>query len=145
MFARAEMLALAVAAAVATVVYAQASGADCDRSYVVQSGDFCDKIAAAQNVSSFQIIAANNNLINPLCTNLFPGENICLGITGQDCDIVHVVQQGDFCQGIADAAGTDLDTLLANNPNVASDCSNIYVGEVLCTATTVIVPPATTN
>lgn len=55
---------------------------------------------------------------------------LCLGITGQDCTSIHVVASGDGCWQIATDAGTDLTTLLANNPNVADDCSNIYPGEV---------------
>jgi len=145
MFAGAQMLALTVAAAVASIVYAQPSAVTCSRSYVVQQFDVCDQISAAQNVSTYQIVAANSGRVNPLCTNIFPGESICLGVKGQDCSTVHVVKQGDFCQGMADAAGTDLATFLANNPNIKSDCSNIYVGEVLCTATTRVYPPATTS
>ena len=55
---------------------------------------------------------------------------LCLGITGQDCDVVSVVASGDSCTTIADAAGIPLSTLLNNNPNVNSQCSNIYPGEV---------------
>ena len=55
---------------------------------------------------------------------------LCLGITGQDCTSVHVVTSTDTCVSIADAAGTNFSTVLANNPNVNSDCSNIYPGEV---------------
>lgn len=59
-----------------------------------------------------------------------PLQPLCLGITGQDCQNVTVVQSGDFCALIADNAGIDVTTLLANNPNVNSGCTNIYVGEV---------------
>ena len=55
---------------------------------------------------------------------------LCLGIVGQDCTDVHVVQAGDDCIDIAKAAGISLDTLLANNPNVNSACTNIHIGEV---------------
>ena len=57
-------------------------------------------------------------------------QTICLGVTGQDCQTIHVVAEGDFCASIADVAGIDVSTLLANNPNVNSDCSNIGIGEV---------------
>ena len=49
---------------------------------------------------------------------------------GQDCDTTHVIVSGDFCASVADTAGIDMNTLLANNPNVNSDCSNIYPDEV---------------
>ena len=53
-----------------------------------------------------------------------------MGTLGHDCSTTAVVQPGDFCSLIADNAGIDVNTLLANNPNVSPDCSNIYVGEV---------------
>ena len=53
-----------------------------------------------------------------------------MGVTGQDCDEVHVVAEGDFCASIAAAADIELSTLLANNPNVDADCTNIGIGEV---------------
>jgi LysM repeat protein len=55
---------------------------------------------------------------------------LCLALTGQDCTPVHVVASGDTCFDIAAAAGANVTTLLANNPNVDSNCTNIYPGEV---------------
>ena len=55
---------------------------------------------------------------------------------------MHVVQAGDTCAAIAQAAGTTLDILLANNPNVNPGCSNIRPGEVLCTADEIFVSRA---
>ncbi|KAI0078546.1 hypothetical protein K474DRAFT_1660365 [Panus rudis PR-1116 ss-1] len=130
-------LAFAVVAATASV-YAQTLPDNCARTYVVQPGDFCDGISAAQNASTFQL-ANVNKFIDPLCDNLQPGETLCLGITGQDCTVTTVVAEGSSCVDIANTAGTSLDTLLANNPNVDENCSNIYPGEVLCTAKEVIV------
>lgn len=57
-------------------------------------------------------------------------QELCLGIQGQDCSTVIVIQSGDLCTSIAQNAGIPLSTLLSNNPNVNSDCSNIYPGEV---------------
>ncbi|CDO76046.1 hypothetical protein BN946_scf184959.g4 [Trametes cinnabarina] len=79
---------------------------------------------------SYQLATVNADKIDAACDNLAVGELLCLGIVGQDCDIVDVVQSGDSCAAIADDAGTTLDILLANNPNVNSDCTNIYPGEV---------------
>ncbi|KAI0329365.1 hypothetical protein GY45DRAFT_878419 [Cubamyces sp. BRFM 1775] len=113
------------------------SRADCARDYTVIPGDVCDGISAKTGTSTFQLRFVNQ-VINETCTNLSAGQVLCLGIVGQDCTDVHVVQSGEDCVDIAKAAGTSLDTLLANNPNVNSDCTNIYVGEVLCTADSVI-------
>lgn len=60
----------------------------------------------------------------------FHVQGLCLGLVGQDCSIVDVIQPGDSCVAIAGAAGIPVSTLLTNNPNVAPDCSNIYPGEV---------------
>jgi hypothetical protein len=55
---------------------------------------------------------------------------LCLGIAGQDCSTTHVMVSGETCYEIAMNAGTALDVLLVNNPNVNSGCTNIYPGEV---------------
>lgn len=55
---------------------------------------------------------------------------LCLGTVGEDCTVTHVIVPGDFCAGIASSVGIDLNTLLANNPNINSDCTNLVVGEV---------------
>ncbi|THH16679.1 hypothetical protein EUX98_g9263 [Antrodiella citrinella] len=86
----------------------------------------------------FQLAEVNSAVIDPLCDNLFPGETICLGVTGQDCDVVHVVVEGDNCIAIAANASITESLLLTNNPNVNAECSNIGIGEVLCTANVTI-------
>lgn len=55
---------------------------------------------------------------------------ICLGLVGQDCTTVHVVQNGDSCPTIASQANITDGQLLTDNPNIDSNCTNIYVGEV---------------
>ncbi|EGN92937.1 hypothetical protein SERLA73DRAFT_116577 [Serpula lacrymans var. lacrymans S7.3] len=121
----------------AFVVTTQALPSNCDRSYIVQPGDTCDSISAAQNVSTYQLATVNN--LNAACANLYAGDQICLGITGQDCTTTYVVQSGDACGVIAANFGIPLSTLLANNPNVNSACTNIYSGEVLCTSSQIYV------
>ncbi|THU82796.1 hypothetical protein K435DRAFT_784490 [Dendrothele bispora CBS 962.96] len=122
-------------AVIACSVLISVSGANaqCARNYTVVSGDFCDEISAAQHSSTFQLANANPN-INADCTNLFAGEVICLGLLGRDCTTTTVIQPGDGCDTITAAAGIPLSTLLHNNPNVNADCTNIGIGEVLCTS-----------
>jgi len=106
--------------------------ADCARSYTVAPGDTCDSISAANNASTYQL-ATVNPFINDDCTNLVPDEKLCLGFVGSDCNTTYVVQSGDSCAAIADATRmANATLLLTQNPNVDDDCSNIYVGEVLC-------------
>ena len=106
----------------------------------------------------FQLASVNSAIIDPTCGNLRPGEVspvqkknpsffvssrsnlffllslvvqvICLGLVGQDCKTVHVVQNGDSCPTIASQANITTGELLTDNPNVSAGCTNIYVGEV---------------
>jgi hypothetical protein len=57
-------------------------------------------------------------------------QNLCLGLVGEDCTTIVVLQTGDSCSSIATAADIPVSTLLANNPNINADCTNIYPGEV---------------
>lgn len=136
MFAHLQLAALAVAAA-GSMVNARLP-ADCARNYTVKAGDTCNGISATQNVSTFQLAHVNPQ-INSGCTNLDIDEVLCLGIVGQDCTTVHVVNSSDTsCGVIAHRANTTQEILHHNNPNMNEWCTNIYVGEVLCTANTTI-------
>lgn len=130
-FFAARLVALAV---ITSVVSGQALPTGCDRNVTVQAGDTCNAISAKHNVSTYQLATVNKNIINPACSNLAAGEVICLGIKGHDCHVTHVIQTSDTCQSIANAAGIPIKKLLTNNPNVNTDCTNLYSGEVLCTA-----------
>ena len=48
---------------------------------------------------------------------------------------------GDTCDAIAASKNVNTTLLHENNPQIDPKCDNIYVGEVLCVANTVIVPP----
>ncbi|ETW84901.1 hypothetical protein HETIRDRAFT_426061 [Heterobasidion irregulare TC 32-1] len=129
-----RLVLLALSAATSAVVGVGAQGV-CARNATVQSlGETCDFISNLFNASTFQVAFVNQNTVDAACDNLHVGEVLCLGVVGQDCTTTHTVVSGDFCASIAGAAGIDASTLLANNPNVNSDCSNIYPGEVLCTS-----------
>ncbi|KAL4068836.1 carbohydrate-binding module family 50 protein [Scleroderma yunnanense] len=119
-----------------------AAAQTCSRSYTVQPGDTCDSISAANNASTYQLAVANWPSINDDCTNLQPNSTICLGDVGEDCQTTYVVKQGDTCDDISAAAAINETILVLNNPQIDAGCSNLYVGEVLCVACTVMVPPA---
>jgi LysM repeat protein len=108
-----------------------ALAANCARTYSVVAGDTCDKISATQKSSTYQLAMANPS-INKDCSNLIPGQNLCLGNTGEDCQDVYVVKANDSCQKIYDASGTNSTLLYLNNPQINQACTNIYVGEVVC-------------
>lgn len=133
MFAR-SVVALSLFALLANAV-------PCVRQYTIQAGDICDSISAANNVSTYQLATINPS-INPSCSNLTPGSTICLGYQGEDCTTTYVVKSGDTCDEVSSVAGINSTILWANNPQIDSQCSNIYIGEVLCVAKSVIVPPS---
>lgn len=136
------MFSQVIAVALCALIAQPAMAAKCTRTYTVKEGDYCDSISAAQNVSTYQLAVNNVNHINADCSDLEAGQVLCLGTQGHDCQTTHVVGAGDTCDGIDSAAGVNITLLVANNPQINEQCSNIYIGEVLCTATTVIVPPA---
>jgi LysM repeat protein len=136
------MFSQVIAVALCALVAQPAMATPCIRTYTVQKGDICDSISAAKNVSSYQLAVNNMDAINSGCTDLKPGSELCLGtIPSEDCQTTHVVDAGETCGTIASAAGINATILNSNNPQINSDCTNIYSGEVLCTAKTVQVPP----
>jgi LysM repeat protein len=136
------MFSQVIAVALCALVAQPAMATSCSRSYTVKSGDYCDSISAANNVSTYQLAVNNVKAINGDCSNLTPGSTLCLGRTGEDCQTTYVVKTDDTCDGIASAAGINSTILNANNPQINSGCTNIYIGEVLCTAKSVQVAPA---
>lgn len=117
----------------------------CNRQYTIQEGDICDSISAANNVSTYQLATINAGYIDSSCSNLQIGATICLGYLNEDCSDTYVVEAEDTCEEIADGFSIDEATLYNNNPNINDKCTNIYVGEVLCVASTIAVPPAGTS
>ncbi|KIL59766.1 carbohydrate-binding module family 50 protein [Amanita muscaria Koide BX008] len=121
--------------------------AQCSRGYTVKEGDICDSISAANQVSTYQLAVINKGVIDAGCTNLVPGQTLCLANVGEDCNNIHVVALGDDCESVQNQAGINSTLLYHNNPQINENCSNIYVGEarflhfVLCVAGGVQVPP----
>ncbi|PAV17678.1 carbohydrate-binding module family 50 [Pyrrhoderma noxium] len=137
MFSRSLIVAAVSVPFIASTVYA----ADCTRTYTVVDGDICDSISAANNASTYQLAAVNSGVIDSTCSNLSPDSSICLGTEGEDCSTTYVVQSGDTCDDISSVFGINSTLLWTNNPNIDDECSNIYIGEVLCVADSVLVPP----
>jgi len=135
------MLSQLVAVMFCALVARPAMAGSCSRTYTVQDGDICDSISAANNASTYQLAVNNINNINYNCSNLQYGEIICLGSVGADCQTTHVVGSGDTCDSIASAAGINTTMLNLNNPQIDADCTNVYIGEVLCTAGSLLATP----
>jgi len=124
------MLLSSLVAIVLSSAFASALDPSC-KTYVVQSGDFCDAISQAQNVSTHQL-AYLNPQINDKCSNLMPGEQLCLSTSSVDCAQTYVVQPHDTCDGVAAVHHIHRDTLYRENPQINRQCTNMYIGEVLC-------------
>ncbi|KAM6495201.1 hypothetical protein JOM56_009824 [Amanita muscaria] len=103
--------------------------AQCSRGYTVKEGDICDSISAANQVSTYQLAVINKGVIDAGCTNLVPGQTLCLANVGEDCNNIHVVALGDDCESVQNQAGINSTLLYHNNPQINENCSNIYVGE----------------
>ena len=80
--------------------------------------------------SRYQLAVVNSIDVDTQCNNLMPGEDLCLGWQGEDCDTTYVVQPNDDCDLITGMAGINDTILYLNNPQINSDCTNIYIGEV---------------
>lgn len=73
--------------------------------------------------------------IDEACEQLQIGSELCLGFEGSDCSKIHTVVEGDTCGHLIDVYGMDDATLRQNNPQINDECTNIYIGEVLCVDT----------
>lgn len=130
---------LALVSVVPAFVYAATSS--CTRSYTVKAGDYCDLISAANKASTWQMAVLNSDAVKNDCNSLQPGQNLCIGSQGQDCQTVHVVQAGDTCSAVVAKAGINMTMFISNNPQINADCTNMYIGEVMCVANFANAPP----
>ncbi|EJT45977.1 hypothetical protein A1Q2_01317 [Trichosporon asahii var. asahii CBS 8904] len=107
----------------------------CARTVIVEAGDTCDFISTKYGASTFQLSHVNPLSIDEACEQLQIGSELCLGFEGSDCSKIHTVVEGDTCGHLIDVYGMDDATLRQNNPQINDECTNIYIGEVLCVDT----------
>ncbi|KZV65858.1 carbohydrate-binding module family 50 protein [Peniophora sp. CONT] len=114
----------------ATPTLKPASSANCAYgTLTVKSGDTCESIATANNLSHDQLVAINGLDLN--CTKLpAPGGKIC---SPGSCTL-HTVQSSDTCVGLYTANDITWTQLLAWNPQLDSMCSNLamQIGKTIC-------------
>jgi len=132
--------------AIVSALYVQSAlaASSCTRSYTVVSGDTCDGISAAHNVSTYQL-AAVNPVIDSACSNLQIGQVLCLGTKGSDCTKTYTVVPDDVCDSVAATYGINTTLLFANNPILDLACDNLYIGEVVCVDDKYNVPSLAAN
>ncbi|OKL55215.1 hypothetical protein UA08_09512 [Talaromyces atroroseus] len=134
---------------------------NCDMFHLVVSGDTCDAIATAANVS-LATFYAWNPAVGSSCTALDLGDYVCIGVIGSTtssasiasvssssgdgistpmpiqtgmvstCDAFHLVVSGDTCAAIATAAGISLTNFYAWNPAVGTSCTSLDLGDYVC-------------
>ncbi|KAJ8093948.1 hypothetical protein PM082_009831 [Marasmius tenuissimus] len=105
---------------------------DCTETATVQPGDNCDKIAFRNLISTYTI--QNTNPAGT-CSSLVAGADICVDHPSNRCVGVYLVSGNEGgCANIASSHGITFDRLRELNPNVDTQCGNIYPGESLCTA-----------
>ncbi|CAG8909009.1 unnamed protein product [Penicillium egyptiacum] len=72
---------LGTSAAVDNTVQAWQLTQYCNEFYTVSNGDTCwDIIARCQNKFTMSQLLCWNNDINPWCSNLIPGRQVCIGV-----------------------------------------------------------------
>ncbi|KAG5637273.1 hypothetical protein H0H81_005167 [Sphagnurus paluster] len=116
----------------------------CTRKTTVLVGDDCDTISARAVSMHTHVAPQLNPTINAACTNLIGGTAICTDSALNNCGSVYAVKGTEGgCAGIATALKITLAQLLSLNPNVNAQCTNIYVGEMLCTSQRAAGTPST--
>jgi hypothetical protein len=94
----------------------------CVSTYTMQANDTCLSISHSQNVSTYNLIMANN--WNILCTNLPDvGGDVCIP---EDCNATSLYY-GWTCNDMASEWGANLAQVLAWNPIFSSACDNLYL------------------
>ncbi|KAJ2964735.1 hypothetical protein NQZ79_g253 [Umbelopsis isabellina] len=106
--------------------------ASCNAQHTVVSGDTCISIASSKHTYFAQILALNPT-INSACSNLVVGQSVCWrDSTEPTCITKSVVPFGASCSSMAASYGTTSAQILGLNPNLNSDCSNLYAGDIIC-------------
>ncbi|KAF5383492.1 hypothetical protein D9757_006090 [Collybiopsis confluens] len=135
MFARRSLFAMVTA--LGAIMAAKVLAQTCQATYTVVSGDNCVAIAAKFNVTDAALLAANP-AVDANCDNLFIGQQLCIPLPPANCKSQYTVVAGDNCVAIAAEFSVSDAALLAANPAVNAQCSNLSVGELLC----IPLPPA---
>ncbi|KAJ8072754.1 Sle1p [Marasmius tenuissimus] len=127
------------------IVVAQAlapRGPACTQQYTVQSGDSCNAIEKNFKLTS-GTVRSLNSLVNAQCTNLYPGQSLCLSTSssgssgsggggGTSCSQTYTVQSGDTCSKIEKNFGLSTGSVIKFNSAINPQCTNMYPGQSLC-------------
>lgn len=109
---------------------AQSATSTCNTKYTIKSGDTCNSVSIAQNVSTFSLLYQNG--LQGYCTNFPSNGSLCLL---PPCNI-YTVKANDTCYGLMESLnnGFSISQLVSWNLNINRDCSNLdqIVGYQIC-------------
>jgi LysM repeat protein len=129
----------------------------CDKYYQVASGDGCDSIETAEDITAAEF-ALWNPYVDAACDNLWLGYYICVGVatvttttaptttstatsTGPSpqmpslistCDKYYQVASGDGCDSIETKEDITAAEFALWNPYVDAACDNLWLGYYIC-------------
>jgi hypothetical protein len=153
--------------------YQTGMATNCDRFYLVVSGDECGTIASDSGISLADFYAWNP-AVGTSCESLDLGDYVCIDIIGvtpstttptttttagngittptpyqtgmaTNCDSFHLVISGDECATIALEAGVSLADFYAWNPAVGTSCESLDLGDYVCIDIIGVTPTTSTT
>lgn len=97
--------------------------------YTTSSGDTCDTIAQAYNVSSSALYRGNQNTTTALdCFNITPGSILCIPMP---CSSVYTVLKTDTCESIEAAHSLENGAVRDLNPFIVFGCLNLHISNAI--------------
>jgi LysM repeat protein len=147
--------------------------ANCNKFYLVRSGDTCSSVASSNGITLDQFYAWNP-AVGTTCASLFLNYEYCVGIIGStstittttitttagngiatptptqdgmaaNCNSFYQAKSGDTCSAIASSRGISLDQFYAWNPAVGSTCASLFLGYYYCIGVIGQTPTSTTK
>ena len=131
---------------------------NCDKFYLVQTGDQCGTIASSNGISLAQFYEWNP-AVGTTCAGLWGDTYVCVSVIGQtptittsvptptngistptpiqpgmttNCDEFYLVQVGDQCGTIASSNGISLAHFYEWNPAVGTTCTGLWGDTYVC-------------
>ncbi|KAI8258752.1 LysM domain-containing protein [Colletotrichum sp. SAR11_239] len=129
---------------------------NCNKFYLVKSGDSCAAIASSQGITLANFLAWNKGA-GSNCGGLWADAYACVGVVGGSttptnpgngiqtptpiqtgmttkCKSFHFVESGQTCAVIAPKYGVTVANLISWNPAVGSGCNGMWAETYLCVA-----------
>ncbi|KAK4465898.1 LysM domain-containing protein [Cladorrhinum samala] len=129
------------------------SPSNCNKWYVIESGDNCNTVETKFGIAHADFIAWNPAVPNDCLANFWLGQAYCVGVrlweptppgptfTGSpsNCNRWYQIASGDTCTTVVAKFGITHAEFTAWNPAVSSDCTaNFWLGQSYCVGTGVV-------